>query len=286
MTTSVWDAGAWVELGGGGSLTDQYPGPLLADRVDTATSVRTLTTVVANATPFADGAYSEIDASLSADAAGIFVHVPNSIAAGDTNSSTLLEIGTGAGGAEAHWASLQVGYSTANERYFVPGFIAAGTRVAARGRSAIASQSLTNFSYQFLPATKSVDVSAPVTMGHSTATAHGVVVTAPGSLNTKGAWTEIEDSTPSTFGVLAVCPAGAEDTTLSANGILLDIGIGAGGAETVLIPDIYLAPSTAETIVARTPVVYGVSVPSGSRLSARYARANAGVSLDVFLIGA
>jgi hypothetical protein len=286
-TRYAYWSGSWVEIGGsGGTVSDQYPGSVLADRLDTSTSVRTALSISAHATPFADGTYTEVDPSLSADAAGIWFLI-NTISAGDTNTSTLLEFATGSGGAEVHWASVQVGYTGNTQAYFVPGFIAAGTRVAVRLRSAVSAQGTGNFFVNFLSATKSVDVGAPVTMGHNTATAAGVSLTAPGSLNTKGAWTEIEDSTPAAFGALLVNLAAGGDTTMNATGVLVDIGIGAASAETVLIADIYVQGSTSESLVLRSPVTYGVDIPAGSRLSARWARASAtNSSLDCFLVGA
>jgi hypothetical protein len=284
-TRYVNSGGVAVELGGGGALSDQYPGSLLADRVDTATSVRTALTATGNATPFADGAYTEIDPSLSADAAGVYVFM-SGLSGLDTNSSTVLEFATGAGGAETFWGALQVGWVSGVVNAYVPGFIAAGTRMAVRVRSAVANQATGNMFMAFLPATKSVDPGAPVVMGYNSGTAAGVALTAPGSLNTKGAWTEIEDSTPSDLGVLLVCPDAAGDTNLSSTGILVDIGIGAASAETVLVADVYLAPSTSENMIYRSPTTYGVDIPAGSRLSARYARANANNSLGLFLVGA
>jgi hypothetical protein len=74
---------------------------------------------------------------------------------------------------------------------------------------------------------------------------------------------------------------------MTATGVLVDIGIGAASAETVLIADIYVQGSTSESLVLRSPVTYGVDIPAGSRLSARWARASAtNSSLDCFLVGA
>lgn len=281
--TKVWSGGAWVSVGG--ALTDQFVGALLADGVDTSTSVRASVTATGHATPFTDGTYAEVDASLSAAAAGIFIVITASSSSNAADTSTVLEIATGAAASEVPWASVAVGYRDEGQRIWVPGFIASGTRVAVRVRSAVTIKAVTAF-YSFLPATKSIDPGAPVTMGYNPAAARGVTVTAPGSTNTKGNWVEIEDVTTADFGNLVVCPQAAGNTTMNNSGVLLDIGIGAAAAETVLIPDIYMAANGSESLGIRSPLTYGVNVPAGSRLSARYARANAANSLDVFLVGA
>lgn len=269
----------------GGSLADQYPGSLLDDGVNTGTSVRNAVSATANVTPHADGTYVEIDPSLSADASGVFIYIVAAISNAATDTSTLLEIATGAAASEVAWATVAVGYRTGDAAVFVPGFIASGTRVAVRVRSAVSLQAV-SAQYEFLPATKSVDPPAPTSMGVVTAASRGTTVTAPGSLNTKGAWTEIVASTAADFENLYVGPQGVGGTTMSGSGVLLDIGIGAAAAETVLIGGIYLAGNASEYYRTASPLTYGVTIPAGSRLSARYARANANNAVDVLLVGA
>lgn len=278
---------------GAGDLSDQYIGSLLAEGVNTATSARQAAlTVNANATPHDPGSWVEVDPSLSADAAGVIIYATAALSTGTTNSSTLLQIGTGAGGAETVWATIGVGYrgtsamfTPPNPPHVVPGFIAAGTRVALRARSAIANQP-TDPIVVFLPATKTLDFGAPVTWQADTATSRGLTLTAPGSLNTKGAWTEMVASTSGDLNALCICPQGAGGTAMSATGVLVDIGIGASTAETVLIADVHGFGNTAEFYGWRNPMTYGVNIPAGSRISARYARNNAGNAVDLILVGA
>lgn len=287
----VKSSGSFVELDSGTSgavATDQYPGALLS--VGIASSARPSTSFTTGATAHLEGLYAEVAASLPAAASGVMFVPTAATALNATVSSTVLEIGTGAALSETVWARGTIGYMNSaifQYPYIFPGALASGTRVAARVRSARTSLAL-NGVFVFMPV-KSVALGAPVVMGGSTLTTNsrGVDLTAPGSLNVKSAWTEIVASTSAAFSTLSIFAQGVTGTTMNSSGVLVDIGIGAAGSETVLIPDFYLfASSAAEYYSAYTPRAYGVSVPSGSRLSARYSRANSNNSIDLMLIGA
>lgn len=269
----------------GGLLTDAYPSSQLADASDTSVSQRPVFSPQANATPFADGSYTQIDASLSADASGIWVYMTLTTSQTGLDTSTVLEIATGAAASEVNWANVQVGFRNAVHGYFVPGFITSGTRVAARVRSAVANQFGT-CRFGFFPADKSVDPITPVTMGYTPSAAAGVVLPTPGATNSEGAWVEIAAATSGDFGNLLVNIGGGRTNTQAAGDGLIDIGIGAAAAETVLISDIHCSTSTAETCVPRSPLTFGVDIPSGSRLSARQRSSSTSCKFDVFLVGA
>lgn len=272
-----------------GSASDQFPSALLDDGVAAASSTRVAVTAVADVTPHTVGAWVEVDASLSAAASGVRVALTASTNLTANNSSTLLDIGIGAGGAETVWATIGVGYiasSTAASIYplVVPGRIAAGTRVAVRARSAITLQNVVA-EYSFFGA-KTTALGAPVTYQADIATSHGLALAAPGSLNTKGAWTELVASTATALAALLVTAQGNEGAAMGTLGLLLDIGVGAAGSEVVVIPDISYRATTAEVLQARSPTTYGLVIPAGSRIAARYARAATTESLDVLLVGA
>lgn len=290
----IWQDGAWVDILSsapeGGDPTDLYPSALLADGVDAATSVRTAVTAVASATPHSvsGASWVQVDASLSADAGGVAIYLTAGTSVVATDSSTLLEIATGAAASEVVWATVPIGYRLSNNGglapIIVPGHIAAGSRVSVRCRSAIASKSITAV-VAFL-GTKDTALGAPTTYQVNTGTSGGLVLTAPGSLNTKGAWAQLVASTAADLAALAIGFQGATVATNANGGLLIDIGIGGAGSEAVLISDIYLDVSSNEGLAPRSPVVYGVEVPAGSRLSARYARSSANNAVDLVLIGA
>lgn len=284
----VWSGGAWVTLGGGGGSAVSTLGysPLLGDGVNTGSSTRNgaQVSLTASATPHSPGAWVEVDASLSAAADGVTIHIDSNVNSGATDTSTLLEIGTGAASSETVWATVAIGYSQ-RSLYHVPGRIASGTRVAARLRSAVASKAVSGIGFMFQQAL-TPGLGAPVTLGADTATSRGAALTAPGATNTKGAWTQLSASTPSDIEALAFSAQGNGLTTMANGGLLLDIGIGGAGSETVLIGDIWLAADTAEFYTVRGPSTYQVSIPAGSRVAARYQCSNLNNAVDLILVGA
>lgn len=288
----VWYDEAWRDLSGGaGSDAPPFPTILLSDGVLTASSSRlgTQVTATASGTPHTAGSWVEVDPSLSADADGLRVVLMAATNLAGTDTSTLLEIGLGAAASEVVWATIGVGYyitsaNVSSQGFRVPGHIPAGSRVAVRARSAVASQAV-NAVYSFF-SESSPGLAAPVTMGADTATSHGTTLTVAGAINTKSAWTEIEDSTSAEFVALLVSAQCNANTAMGSSGVLVDIGIGAAASETVLIPDIYYHTATSEFMQDRSPTTYAVNIPVGSRLSARYAAANIADRIDLILVGA
>jgi hypothetical protein len=288
--------GRYIAGGGGGgggeegaapTLADQYPSALTTDLVDTGTSTRTGITVTASATPHSPGSWVQADASLAADVVAMVIHPSNGTSASAADSSCLLEVGTGAAAAETSVATILFGFRFVSSMPIVlPISIAAGTRVALRLQSAIVSHSISTIYVHFINATgKAVTPGAPVMMGIDTLTSRGTAVTAPGSNNTKGAWTQIAASTAAEFEALVVCAQGNGGTSMAGGGVLLDIGIGAAAAETVLFPDIWLQGGSSENYNWGTVSTFGKVIPVGSRLSARYARSSGSNALDVALLG-
>lgn len=93
----------------------------------------------------------------------------------------------------------------------------------------------------------------------------GAALTAVGSANTKGSWTELAASTAAEACWIMVLIGGA-----SAGGLrfLVDIGIGAAGSEVVVVPDLhYDSVSSGQPYDSyRIPV----AIPAGSRVAVRF----------------
>lgn len=273
-------SGAWVDLAAR-TASDQYPGALLPGDVTAASSTRGTVTATASDTAHVAGAWVEVDASLSAAADGIYIGVSAPIATNGADTSTIFDIGIGAASLETVWARIGIGYGGRHIR--IPGHIAAGTRVAVRIQSVTVSRALT-VTVSFLPKLGS-GFGSPVTYQADSATSRGLTLTAPGSLNVKGAWTEIVASTAAIIAALAVTPQGAGGTTMNGSGVLIDLAVGAAASEAVVVSDIYLLGSASEFYVPLSPKTYGVNIPAGSRISARYQRAHAGNAVDLILTG-
>lgn len=270
----------------GGSVSDLWR-TLYSDGVNTANSARPVVTATASATPHTKGAWVEIDASLSAEAHLVFLEVSIATATNSTDTSTLLDIGVGGAGSESVVvANIPIGYTIAGHRMVIPVAIPAGSRVAVRCQSVVASkQVVAYFAFSDLDVANK-PATALVTMGANLAASRGVSLSAPGAINTKGAWTEIEDATAQDFEALIIAIQGGGDATFATADMLIDIGIGAGGAEVALFADIFAGASSNELFVTRIlHMTRSAAIPAGSRLSARYQASASGSDVDMILIG-
>lgn len=107
----------------------------------------------------------------------------------------------------------------------------------------------------------------------------GVSVQASASVNVMGAWAELIAATAGAYAGFWIIIQAA--STSSAR-FLVEIGIGAAAAETVIIPGIPATPATAGNgeVVLFVPL----NVPAGSRLSARCQSATGSATIAVSLI--
>lgn len=97
------------------------------------------------------------------------------------------------------------------------------------------------------------------------AASEGIVVTADSSAHTKGAWAELVASTAYTSSWMIV----QAHSPATANGFLVDIGVGASTAETVLLPNLSFHSPTAGGRETTHTLTLPIGVPAGTRISAR-----------------
>lgn len=265
------------------SPADHYPSGVPVDGL--AASNRQTVTATSDAVANTAGPWVEVFAATSVPASGMLVMATSNVFVAAANTATLVDIGIGAAGAEVIWGTLNVGYSQpANFQMFVPGLVAAGVRVAVRCRSVIVSKAV-SVTVTLLPSRRP-NPAAPVTFGVDTANSRGVLLTSPAAADAKGAWTEIVPSTPAPLSNLLVMIGGGADTVMVNGFTTLDIGVGAAGAETVLVPDVGWSATTSEVYIMRTAATFGVQVPAASRLSARWASNVIGNTVDLVILGA
>lgn len=265
--------------------------PLLPDNISASTGSALAVTCVGSTTPnnfSTPGAWVEIEPSLSADSSGVHVIIDSAVGAGATVTSTMLQIGTGAGGAETALSTFTVSNAGTINNLFVPGFIASGTRVSVRVFSAAESDKSVIARYAFASGS---NISTPTTYnGSSPATAAQGVSVSTGSA-TEGAWTEISSSTSEDIDVAALFIGFAGDVGVSSSVFLqLDIGYGASSSEVAVAEHICYDLFNSETYRVRTPnaVLLPETIPAGSRLVVR-AQVTSGASLptiDVSLVTA
>lgn len=259
-------------------LSDQRPSGPLSD----GGSI----TFDASGTPHAVGAYVEIDASLSVDVSGIMIRNVNNVNTAGADTSTILEIATGAAAAEVVKARVVLGHTNSGTLIHVPIYIPAGTRVAGRARSVVASKQIVEF-VTFIPVSGGLRPSAtPELMGFDLANSRGTLINNSGVINTDGAWTELVAATTQRISLLSIMPSGGSSNNLNNSTIRLDIAVGAAAAEVAILSDVIWDFNTNEAIIPRYVLSYGVDIPAGSRISARYQSATATNPVDVALVGA
>jgi uncharacterized protein YbdZ (MbtH family) len=192
--------------------------------------------------------------------------------------------------------NMQVGWSThtvftcSYPFWRLPIRIPAGVEIIARQQSAIVSKSITYCLdlYGGPDATQHPGFAKCRTIGANTATSRGITLTAPGSNNTKSAWTVMEASTAEPIFGFSFGLGCDGDTTVGNQTYFLDIGAGAASAEAVICPDIFFATTSAERVVRVRPAgryyPLDCALPAGSRLVARYANSGA-QGIDLILYG-
>lgn len=91
----------------------------------------------------------------------------------------------------------------------------------------------------------------------------GTSLTAPGSVNTKGAWTQVTSSAPFDVAWMSLGIRAAQSDFA-----LLDIGVGGSGSEQVVIPNVPFTGNVND--IYGGPYDYPISIPAGTRIAARY----------------
>lgn len=103
--------------------------------------------------------------------------------------------------------------------------------------------------------------------GADTASSLGTTITAPGSNNTKGSYSQLIATAP--FDVGGMLVSGYFSHASGTVHGLADIAIGAAASEQVLLPNL-LFHRTSSSGKPTPPVLFPCSIPAGSRIAARY----------------
>lgn len=229
------------------------------------------TNLTANATGNVKGSWTELKASTSFASEGFWLHLM-----GNTTAQHAVDIGIGAAGSEAVFVadiSEVVTYANCAIRsLFFPLHIPAGVRIAARNAATVGS-AVVKCGIQILeggwfgmPGYTRCDTLTNGSNGRL------LVVDPGGTANTKGAWYVISSSTPNAYGALLANFDTGSDMSRAATGYhLCDIGVGAAGAEAVVLPDLGSSQGTTTdaTIAHHTVVPFECNIPAGARVVAR-----------------
>ena len=193
--------------------------------------------------------------------------------AGPANSARrwLTDIATGAGGAEvvviANIYNSNAGDNDQPTMFVdIPISIASSTRIAARTQNAGGVFTM-DVSLVLVGGTITCTTE---TYGADTANSDGTAVDAGAVANTKGLYAQLTASTGITVEFLNILVGlGANTLPVRAN-FALDIATGAGGAETVVVPDLFFTTDLGDNVM---PPGWGfpLSIASGTRIAARIA---------------
>lgn len=117
-------------------------------------------------------------------------------------------------------------------------------------------------------------------IGFDSANGIGTAITSSVSTNTKGSYTQLVASTAKDYCGLLLVPDTNQSGTATA--LLLDIAIGAGGSEQVIVPNFYQSSFNDKVATSFVPI----NIPSGTRISARCQSATASQKIGLSLQGA
>lgn len=233
-------------------------------------------TLVANASANTKGNYAEFVAS--SPFACNYVHVVVQFSEdGTANRTWLFDIATGAGGAETvrlpdMMVSQGGGFNSSGHWSSIPLAIAASTRIAGRVQSNPGGIDL-GVGLMLIAAGDTPGVSANyVNYGSNTGDSGGVSIDPGGTVDTKGAYSQLTASTSAVIQALIMCFGVGSNSAPQTAIWSLDFATGAGGAEVVLIPDLKIngISVTASNGNVRTNGMYMLTyIAASTRLAAR-----------------
>lgn len=191
-----------------------------------------------------------------------------------TGTWHLIDVGVGAVGAEVVIVpNLQ--YQTFNDFaaearfYRVPYPLAAGQRVAMRSQASTAAVPTVRCGIMAQAGNPldAVGTQRAMTYGANLATSQGTLIDPGGTINVKGAWTQLVAATLYPIRRLALAIVPPSNVVFASWSV--DIGVGAAGAEVVLVPDIPFGAADIGKSIGPQVADYQVNVPAGTRLAVR-----------------
>lgn len=233
--------------------------------VDTSTS---LATTITAGTSYAKGSYVELTSSTDFDAQGIIVCIGKA----DASSRYLVDVAIGGSGSETVIIPDLIARAHGNKQIvaqmFFPVSIPAGTRISARC-SAFTNSSTIRISVILVGGGFS---NYPVYSGVEAIGLQGDVdgtyyQTSGTAANTKSPWQEMKSSVD--HDIKAVLLAHTHYAGYLVPSFVYDIGIGAGGSEQVLIPNIVSPMDVDMNSYTSYCGPLPCSIPAGTRVAAR-----------------
>lgn len=247
------------------------------------------TIIPTNASANVKGAWTQLIAATAFEAQGFYVSFRGVVAAQDV----LFDIGIGGAGSEQVIVS-NMAFSQQTLRVaagiYIPLAVPKASRLSVRAQGTTGGGNAISIAfYPVAAGLKNAEgFSRAVNMGANTADSGGTSVDPGGSANTKGAWSQLTAATPFDIQWLVVCITNQNNSATTTAIFAIDIGIGAGGSEVVVIPDLFTVVDSGIDTPEPQYYSFPVSIPAGSRVAAR---AQTGITdatdrlLDITLIG-
>lgn len=226
--------------------------------------------VTSDVTANTKGTYTEIWSSTPFACNAINIGIP---AIDTATPSFLADVSIGAGGAEAvllpNLMFAGDGSSTNGVNLGpIPVAIASGTRIAMRSQDDEGSNTFRPF-ITIAAAGGCPGITTWNTYGVTTATSVGSSVDPGATIDTKGAYTEVSASTGAvTQWLLIMLSLGGNGAPTTARWAV-DIATGAGGGESVLIPDLRFLALASPTLLSPNCWPFMTYVASGTRIASR-----------------
>lgn len=240
---------------------------ILSSTAVTASS--TLIVITAHGSAHTKGSWTELISAAGHTATTYWIRLDMEGSNTGGIRSFLIDIGTGGAGAESAVVS-NIAFNdkgTASASITFPITISSGTRISARCQASTGSATCTVCINAMTDSQWGTSTSNESTA--LTATSKGAVVTADGTAHTKTVTPiELIASTGIIYNYWIVqIGLNNNDTIGTGSDNLVDIMTGAGGAEVVLAPDIFLYHNAAESNFVNA--VFFHQIAAGTRLSAR-----------------
>lgn len=237
-----------------------------------ATTAASLLTAVTSGATNTKGAWTEL-AAATARATDFIIIYLDFVAGGAAIRDVALDIAIGGAGSEViimedlH-TQLKSSIGPAIKFHFpvrIPKGVRVSARIATNASADVFSVGASLFTSKFKSGRGYSKVKTLGIVGGGNPTA--VAVDPGGTANTKGAWTEIVAATPERIQEFSLCIGGNTNNAHIDATFLADIAVGGAGSEVILVENIYITESSAET--TRSPTHFPIEIPAGSRVAMR-----------------
>lgn len=232
-------------------------------------------TITSSVTSNAKGSYTQVFASTSFTANRLNIRGRTRAA----STAFLVDLALGAAGAETVlipntiWESY-TGSSHYGQAWFdVPAAVPSGSRIALRCQSSVGSSTTVVLAVSIFAAGDTPGIDTWNTYGANTGTSLGTAVDPGGAANTKGSYAQLTSSSAAlTQALLLMTTTNCNQATTAARWNV-DIATGAGGAEAVLFPDLYMGVNTDSGAAAfganHASPMFLTYIPASTRIAVR-----------------